>query len=63
MIDQGLGHGPNNALWHNTRAWYLKKGPAGHRMRERYLIFAVHVKRRVKAPEGLKFEISMATHH
>jgi len=63
MIDQGLGHGPNNALWHNARAWYLKEGSAGHRMRERYLIFAVHVKRRVKAPEGLKFEISMATHH
>jgi hypothetical protein len=57
MIDQGLGHGPNNALWHNTWAWYLKKGPAGHRMRERYLIVAACVKRRVKAPEGLKFEI------
>ena len=44
MIDQGLGHGPNNALWDDTRAWYLKKGPAGHRMRERYLIFADDVK-------------------
>ena len=63
MIDQGLGHGPNNALWHNARTWYLKKRSAGHRMRERYLIFAVHVKRQVKAPEGLKFEIRMATHH
>jgi hypothetical protein len=44
MIDQGLGHGPNNPLWHDARAWYLKKGTAGHKMRERYLIFAGHVK-------------------
>jgi hypothetical protein len=35
MIDQGLGHGPNNALWHDARAWYLKKGTAAW-MRERY---------------------------
>jgi hypothetical protein len=64
MIDQGLGHGPNNALWHNTRTWYLKEGPAWHKMRERYLIFAVHVKRWVKAPpEGLKIEIRMATYY
>src|SRR5215813_16967 len=44
MIDQGLGHGPSNALWHDARAWYLKKGPAGHKMRERYLIFPGYVK-------------------
>jgi hypothetical protein len=44
MIDQGLGHGPNNPLWHDARARYLKKGTARHKMRERYLTFAGHVK-------------------
>src|SRR5215510_14636130 len=32
MIDQRLGHGPNNALGYNAGAWYLKKRPAGHKM-------------------------------
>jgi hypothetical protein len=44
MVDQGLRHGPNNALRHEARSRNLQKGTTRHEMGERYLICTNNVK-------------------
>src|SRR5215813_14409511 len=44
MINEGLRHGPHNPLRDQSRTGNLQKRAAGHKMRERYLIFAGYVK-------------------